>query len=72
MKTANTFGIQFVIRANKKDSTLSLIYARITVNGKRIEISLKRTIASTSWNHSKECVKGTSAEVKQLNKLFFC
>ena len=68
MKTANTFGIQFVIRANKRDSSISLIYARITVNGMRIEMSLKRTIDSTSWNHAKECVKGTSAEVNQLNK----
>jgi integrase len=68
MKTANTFGIQFVIRANKKDPSISLIYARLTVNGKRIEISLKRTIGSTSWNYSKECVKGTSVDVKQHNQ----
>ena len=67
MKTANTFGIQFIIRANKRNSSMSLIYARITVNGRRIEISLKRTINSASWDHSKECVKGTSAEIKQLN-----
>ena len=44
MKTANTFGIQFVIRANTRDSSISLIYARITVNGIRIEISLKEQL----------------------------
>ena len=68
MKTTNTFGIQFIIRANKKDHSDALIYARITINGKRIEISLKRTINPLSWIHSSESVKGTSLEVKQLNK----
>jgi len=69
MKTTNTFGIQFIIRANKKDRSDALIYARITINAKRLEISLKRTINPLSWTHSSESVKGTSVEVKQLNKI---
>jgi hypothetical protein len=44
MKTTNTFGIQFIIRVQKNDDAKAIIYARITVNGKRLEISLKRII----------------------------
>ena len=68
MKTTNTFGIQFIIRASKKDCSNALIYARITINGKRIEISLKRTINPLIWNHSAESIKGTSVETRQINK----
>ncbi|MEP5238442.1 MAG: Arm DNA-binding domain-containing protein, partial [Flavobacteriaceae bacterium] len=34
----------------KKKGDLAPIYARITVNGKRAEISLKRTISVTYWD----------------------
>lgn len=68
MRTTNTFGIQFIVRKYKHDADNALIYARITVNAKRIEISLKRTVNPLLWTHSSECVKGTSIEVKQLNK----
>jgi hypothetical protein len=44
MKTTNTFSVQFIIRTKKNDLKKALIYARISINGKRIEISLKRII----------------------------
>ncbi|MEJ7821161.1 MAG: site-specific integrase [Chitinophagaceae bacterium] len=68
MKTTNTFGVQFIIRIKKTDPTQALIYARITVNSKRLEISLKRIIDPLTWLYSAESVKGTSTEVRQLNK----
>ena len=45
MKSRNTFGIQFVIRLpkQKKDETAA-VYARITVNGRRTEVSLKTKV----------------------------
>ncbi|EHO08971.1 MULTISPECIES: hypothetical protein [Myroides] len=47
MKAKNTFGIHFVIRAiSSLDSEMSMIYARVTVNGQRTEISLKIKISS--------------------------
>jgi len=69
MKTTNTFSVQFIIRTKKNDLTKALIYARISVNGKRIEISLKRIIDPLIWHGAGECVKGTSNDVGQLNKL---
>ena len=68
MKTTNTFGVQFITRNKKNDLKKSQIYARITVNGKRLEIAQKRTIESNTWDSIGECVKGTSPEVKQVNK----
>ncbi len=44
MKTTHTFGIQFIIRTGKKDKEKGNVYARVTVETRRIEISLKKTI----------------------------
>jgi hypothetical protein len=68
MRTTNIFSVQFIIRRYKHDPASALIYARITVDAKRIEISLKRTINPALWHPSAESVKGTSNEVKQINK----
>ncbi|SRX55032.1 site-specific integrase [Aequorivita sp. CIP111184] len=43
------------------------IYARITVDGKRAEISLKRYTAVNVWDVSKGRVSGTSQKVRLLN-----
>ena len=68
MKTTNTFGVQFIIRTKKNDPLKALIYARITVNGKRLEVSLKRTIDPPTWHYPGECLRSTSVEAKQINK----
>jgi len=45
MKSTNTFGIQFIIRLPRNENNLqALVYARITVNGRRAEISLKQKV----------------------------
>ncbi|WP_445737704.1 hypothetical protein [Mariniflexile sp.] len=41
MKTSKTFSIHFWLKMAKRKGDLAPIYARITVNGKRSEISLK-------------------------------
>ena len=42
MRTSQTFSISFFIRKKKKQPALALLYARITVNGKSLEISFFR------------------------------
>lgn len=67
--TNNTFGVAFYLK--KQKTTLagkSPIYARITVNGKRIEISVKRCIEENNWNPVKGIAKGSREEVTKLNK----
>ena len=67
MRTTNTFGIQFIIRMNKRKENLVPIYARITVDARRIEISLKRWIDPSDWNNEKGLARGNREEVKSLN-----
>jgi len=67
MKTTHTFGIQFIIRTGKKDKEKGLVYARITVETRRIEISLKKTIAVEEWNKARGIAKGFSPEAKKFN-----
>jgi site-specific recombinase XerD len=66
MRTKQSFGIQFISR--RKDSTpLSFIFARITVNKKRAEISLKKTVKSKHWNASKGRLKITAPSYNVFN-----
>ncbi|MBL7966745.1 MAG: hypothetical protein JNK09_07075 [Prolixibacteraceae bacterium] len=60
-------GIHFVLRSNKIISGLAPIYARIIVNSKRCEVSIKRRIAVEQWNTGKGMAKPVSADNKQLN-----
>lgn len=68
MKSRNTFGIQFVIRLpkQKKDETAA-VYARITVNGRRTEISLKTKVSINNWDDVKGKAKGKREEIVKLN-----
>ncbi len=64
-----TFSILFYLQRNKasKDG-LAPIYMRITVNGKRSEISIKRKISSDKWNKEAGKVVGNSIEIRELNR----
>ena len=68
MKSKNTFGIQFVLRLpkNKKDE-MAVVYARITVNGRRAEISLKSKVSINNWDEAKGRAKGKRDEIIKLN-----
>jgi hypothetical protein len=62
-----TFGIHFVLRMNKNISGIAPIYARVSVNSKRCEISIKRRISIENWHIGKGMAKPSSNENKQLN-----
>jgi integrase len=67
--TNNTFGVAFYLKKQKTTQAgKSPIYARITVNGKRIEISVKRSIEDSNWNATKGMAKGSREEITKLNK----
>ena len=67
MQSVHTFSVLFWLKlANKKDSKAPL-YARVTVNGRRAEISLKRKVIVTDWDTTKSRLKGFGIEAKQLN-----
>lgn len=69
MKMTNTFGVQFITRLPKQPKNgLADIYARITVNGRRSEISLKAKILLKDWNELKAKAKGKREDVVKLNQ----
>lgn len=49
MGISRTFSIHFWLNLAKKKGDLAPIYARVTVDGKRSEISLQRQTSVTYW-----------------------
>lgn len=68
MRTTQTFSISFFTRKKKNQSDSAILYARITINGKKLEISLKRTISVDKWNQASTKMMGNSPESFQINK----
>lgn len=67
MRATNTFGIQFIVRSNKAKNGMVLVYARISVDGRRIEVSLKKSIDPNDWDALKGKAKGSRPDIKELN-----
>ena len=68
MKANSTFGVIFFTRKSKTNPEILTIYARITVNGQRTEISVKRTIKASQWDNSKGRAKNFTSSMRQLNR----
>ena len=63
-----TFGILYYLKKSKIDNQgKAPIYLRITVDGKRSEISIKRKVEIERWDSASSKVKGRTEEVKELN-----
>ncbi|WP_242206523.1 site-specific integrase [Aestuariivivens insulae] len=67
MKTTSTLGILlWADFARAKDNQAS-IYARITVNGKRATLSLKRKVPVSDWDAHRGRARGTNQNARKLN-----
>lgn len=71
MRTKNTFSISFWADLKNAKNENALLYARITVNSKRVNISLKRKVYINDWDSKKSKVKGTSDQVQNLGFYHF-
>ncbi len=67
MPDFTTFSVLFFTRKLNRNKKELSIYARITVNGKCAEMSLKRKTSVNEWDSSKGRLKGTSPRIKKLN-----
>jgi len=67
MQTSKTFSIHFWLSMAKKKDELAPIYARITVDGKRAEISLKRSTSVTYWDTRSRRTNWRASDGKALN-----
>jgi site-specific recombinase XerD len=67
MKTSNTFSILIWINASRAKNNEAELFARITINQKRVNISLKRKINLDTWDKSKSRLKGNSENARKEN-----
>ena len=63
----NTFNVLFHLRNSFGKDDRMPVYARITINGKRIEISVKQMIDPVDWNENRGMAKTSKEENKVLN-----
>lgn len=67
MKAETTFSILFWIKKSRLSKGKVPIYARLTINGKRIEISIQREVSIVEWDSRSQMSIGRSIEAKTLN-----
>tara|TARA_B100000809_G_scaffold247641_1_gene276889 strand:- start:879 stop:1142 length:264 start_codon:yes stop_codon:yes gene_type:complete len=68
MRTKSTFSVLIWLDQNKAKNNEALLYARITVNQKRINLSLKRKIETSLWDPNLKKAKGHSSQAKNINQ----
>jgi integrase len=56
------------LKSRKNAKRESPIYLRVTVDGKRIEKSLNRSIDAKKWNKNKQRGKGNTEPIRELNQ----
>ncbi|MFT6839169.1 MAG: integrase [Sediminicola sp.] len=65
----DTFSVLFYPKGSNEDKHGNVpIYLRITVNGQRSEMSINRKVSASRWNNEAGKLRGTSAEVRELNR----
>lgn len=67
MQNSNTFSILFWIYTARAKNNQCKIYVRITVNGKRTNLSLNRSVDISLWDSARQKAKGNSERARQIN-----
>lgn len=67
MQTNSTFSILFFTRKPRGKTKNHSVYARITINGKCSEISLKRSVSLNTWDSHKGRARGNNESARVLN-----
>jgi len=67
MRSNNTFSILFYVKKHRVNSGEAPIYIRITVDGKRVDLSIKRKVALERWDENRGVAKGNRQDTKMLN-----
>lgn len=68
MKQAQSFSILIWANKARGSSLRAKLFARVTVDKKRVEISLKRNVDISRWDAGACKIKGNSPEARDLNK----
>jgi len=67
MHNLNAFNVSFILRKKKLNPETGQIYARLTVNGKYTEFSIKHETPLKQWCHTSSVVKGSSSMAQIVN-----
>lgn len=67
MRTLSTFSILFWIYGSRALNNQTNIYARVTLNGRRVNISLKQKIDIRLWDAKRQRIKGNSSTARETN-----
>lgn len=67
MRSSSTFSVLFWVYGKRAVKNQANIYVRITVNGKRVNISLKKKIDLSIWDEKSQRAKGPSRDSRTLN-----
>lgn len=68
MKANSTFSILFWINTSRAKDNLAELFARVTINGKRVNISLKEKVFTDLWDKQKSKVRGNGLRAKHINQ----
>ncbi len=64
----NYFSVLFFIKKSKLlKNGEAPVCLRITVNGQRAEVQIKRSVDARKWNNKKECAVGKDRQSQELN-----
>lgn len=67
MRTSSTFSILFWVYGKRAVNNKANIYIRVTLNGKRVNISLKKKINISTWDEKLQRANGTDKDSRILN-----
>ncbi|WP_027127356.1 site-specific integrase [Gelidibacter mesophilus] len=67
MRTSSTFSVLFWAYGKRAVNDKANIYVRITSNGKRVNISLKKKINVSTWDEKSQRAKGKDKDSRILN-----
>jgi site-specific recombinase XerD len=68
MQSQTTFTLSFWVNATRIKNDQVSVFARVTVNGKRANISLQRKVILKEWDSNKGRARGNKQESRLLNR----
>jgi site-specific recombinase XerD len=64
----NLYLLVYLKRYKLDSENKSPLFLRVSFNGKRVEIALRRSISPDLWDNKRQCVKGRSPEAQSINE----
>ena len=69
MRTSKTFSILFWVYASRVKNNQTNLYVRISLDSRRVNISLKSKVPFDLWDPSTQRVDGNSKQAREANNL---